>query len=102
MRLASGRFGPPAGVGRVAFHATPKLASRFRFQHTHLNSSSNRLRAWVNRTIGVRSLFNGLAQIIVQSTKAAGEIKLTATADGLAPATTTVNTQPCTLRPFVP
>jgi beta-galactosidase len=49
-----------------------------------------------------RSLFNGLAQIIVQSTKDAGEIKLTATADGLAPATTTVNTQPCTPRPFVP
>ena len=34
-----------------------------------------------------RSLFNGLAQIIVQSTRDAGEIKLTATADGLAPAT---------------
>ena len=49
-----------------------------------------------------RSLFNGLAQIIVQSTNDAGEIKLTATADGLAPAITTVNTQPCTPRPFVP
>jgi beta-galactosidase len=49
-----------------------------------------------------RSLFNGLAQIIVQSTKEAGEIKLTATADGLAPATTTVNTKPSTPRPFVP
>ena len=31
-----------------------------------------------------RSLFNGLAQVIVQSTRDAGEIKLTATADGLA------------------
>jgi beta-galactosidase len=49
-----------------------------------------------------RSLFNGLAQIIVQSTKDAGEIKLSASADGLAPATTTVNTQPCTPRPSVP
>ncbi|TAK94020.1 MAG: glycoside hydrolase family 2 protein [Verrucomicrobia bacterium] len=49
-----------------------------------------------------RSLFNGLAQIIVQSTTDTGEIKLTAAADGLAPVTTTVNTQPCTLRPFVP
>ena len=49
-----------------------------------------------------RSLFNGLAQIIVQSTKDAGEIKLTATADGLPPATTTVNAQPSTPRPFVP
>jgi beta-galactosidase len=49
-----------------------------------------------------RSLFNGLAQIIVQSSKDAGEIKLTATADGLAPAATTVNTQPSTSRPSVP
>lgn len=49
-----------------------------------------------------RSLFNGLAQIIVQSTQDAGEIKLTATAAGLAPATVTLNTQPGARRPFVP
>jgi beta-galactosidase len=49
-----------------------------------------------------RSLFNGLAQIIVQSTRDAGEIKLTATADGLTPATAAVQTQPCVLRPSVP
>ena len=42
-----------------------------------------------------RSLFNGLAQIIVQSTREAGEIKLTASANGLASATTVVHTQPC-------
>jgi beta-galactosidase len=48
-----------------------------------------------------RSLFNGLAQVIVQSTRDAGGIKLTATADGLTPATTVVQTQPCTLRPSV-
>jgi len=49
-----------------------------------------------------RSAFNGLAQIIVQSTKDAGEIKLTATADGLHPATATVTTQAVALRPSVP
>jgi beta-galactosidase len=49
-----------------------------------------------------RSLFNGLAEIIVQSTKDAGEIKLTASADGLQPATATVETAPCTPRPSVP
>jgi beta-galactosidase len=49
-----------------------------------------------------RSLFNGLAQIIVQSTKDAGEIKLTATGDNLTPATAAVQTQPCTPRPSVP
>jgi len=49
-----------------------------------------------------RSLFNGLAQIIVQSTNDAGEIKLTATADGLASGTSAVQSQPCTPRPAVP
>jgi beta-galactosidase len=49
-----------------------------------------------------RSLFNGLAQVIVQSTRDAGEIKLTATADGLTLATTTVETQPCLPRPSAP
>jgi beta-galactosidase len=49
-----------------------------------------------------RSLFNGLAQIIVQSTRDAGEIKLTATADGLTPMTVTLNTQPSAPRPSVP
>jgi beta-galactosidase len=48
-----------------------------------------------------RSLFNGLAQIIVQSTKDAGEIKLTATADGLTPATAVLQTKPSALRPSV-
>ncbi|MEO7932607.1 MAG: beta-galactosidase GalA [Chthoniobacterales bacterium] len=49
-----------------------------------------------------RSLFNGLAQVIVQSTHDAGEIKLTATADGLASATATLTAQPCAPRPSVP
>ena len=49
-----------------------------------------------------RSLFNGLAQIIVQSTRDAGEFKLTATADGLTPATAAVQTQPCAPRPSMP
>ena len=49
-----------------------------------------------------RSLFNGLAQIIVQSTRDAGEIKLTATSAGLAPATATIQTQPCSPRPSLP
>jgi beta-galactosidase len=49
-----------------------------------------------------RSLFNGLAEVIVQSTKDAGEIQLTASADGLAPATSTIQSQAVTLRPSVP
>ncbi len=49
-----------------------------------------------------RSLFNGLAQVIVQSTKDAGEIKLTANADGLQSATAAVTTLTVTPRPSVP
>jgi beta-galactosidase len=49
-----------------------------------------------------RSVFNGLAQVMVQSTKDAGEIKLTATAEGLSPATTTITTQASAGRPSVP
>jgi beta-galactosidase len=49
-----------------------------------------------------RSVFNGLAQVMVQSTKEAGEIKLTATAEGLKPATTTIRTQGSVARASVP
>jgi beta-galactosidase len=49
-----------------------------------------------------RSVFNGLAQIIVQSSKTPGEIKLTARSEGLSPVTVTIQSQPCTPRPAVP
>jgi beta-galactosidase len=49
-----------------------------------------------------RSVFNGLAEVLVQSTTDPGEIKLTASADGLTPVTTAIQTQPCTPRPSVP
>jgi beta-galactosidase len=49
-----------------------------------------------------RSVFNGLAQIIVQSTKTPGEIKLTAQSEGLSPATVEIQTRSCTPRPCVP
>jgi beta-galactosidase len=48
-----------------------------------------------------RSTFNGLAQVLVQSTKEPGEIKLTARADGLMPAILKLNVQPATPRPAV-
>ncbi|HTL69354.1 MAG TPA: beta-galactosidase GalA [Lacunisphaera sp.] len=49
-----------------------------------------------------RSLFNGLAQVIVQSAPGAGEFTLTARAEGLEAATATVRTLPSPLRPSVP
>ena len=50
-----------------------------------------------------RSVFNGLAQVIVQSTRGTpGTITLTARAAGLRPATVTVQTDPATPRPALP
>jgi beta-galactosidase len=49
-----------------------------------------------------RKVFNGLAQIIVQSTKAAGEISLTASSPGLESATIKIITEKTELRPQVP
>jgi beta-galactosidase len=49
-----------------------------------------------------RSLFNGLAQVIVQSTGEAGAIQLEATAAGLSSGTTPLTAHPCARRPSVP
>ncbi len=49
-----------------------------------------------------RSVFNGLAQVLVQSTEKPGTIKLTATAKGLAPATLVIGSRPCTPPPSLP
>jgi len=49
-----------------------------------------------------RSVFNGYAQVIVQSAKSAGTITLTARAAGLKPATLSIETKGVTLRPAMP
>jgi beta-galactosidase len=49
-----------------------------------------------------RSAFNGLAQIIVQSTRQAGVIRLTASSAGLAPAVVSLGTTPRPPRPTLP
>ena len=49
-----------------------------------------------------RSLFNGLAQVIVQSTQQAGQITLKAGAPGLITGVLTLQSQPTALRPAVP
>jgi beta-galactosidase len=52
--------------------------------------------------IGVRSVFNGLAQVIVQSTNQAGTITLTATAAGLASASLTLTATSALPAPAAP
>lgn len=49
-----------------------------------------------------RSLFNGLAQIIVQTERTPGELKLTASAEGLEAATAVLKTHAAPVRPFLP
>jgi beta-galactosidase len=49
-----------------------------------------------------RCVFNGLAQVIVQSSKEPGEIKLTASTEHLSPATVTLQSQAAKAQPFVP
>jgi len=52
-----------------------------------------------------RSLFNGLAQVIVQSTKQAAQIQIEAVRDGgpePKPASIVITTKQVELRPFVP
>ncbi|MGA9408471.1 MAG: beta-galactosidase GalA [Bacteroidota bacterium] len=49
-----------------------------------------------------RSVFNGLAQVIVQSTKQQGEITVKASAEGLQQAETKIQTYPVTLRSALP
>ncbi len=49
-----------------------------------------------------RSAFNGLAQIILQSDRSPGELVLTASGEGLKPATLTITSKPSAVRSFLP
>jgi beta-galactosidase len=49
-----------------------------------------------------RSVFNGLAQIIVQSAKGAGQIQLRARAEGLTPGAVQILSRPCAPRAAMP
>jgi beta-galactosidase len=66
------------------------------------NPSSHEPDKYLSQTGWQRSVFNGYAQVLVQSTKISGEIVLTASADGLQPVTVYIQSQPCTPRPSVP
>ena len=88
-----------AGVNRVQLIVTP-----FDDQRNHIPEITRlgSVHAFTPAPPARRSLFNGLAQVIVQSTREPGEIRLTAKSDGLAPAESTVMTRPAALRAAVP
>ena len=60
------------------------------------------MRAFTPAPPARRSLFNGLAQVIVQSTREPGKIRLTAKSDGLAAAESIITARPATLRAALP
>jgi beta-galactosidase len=77
-----------AGMNRVQMIVTP-----FEDGHRRLPQLSRlgNLRMTTPAPIVQRSLFNGYAQVIVQAPRSPGEIRLSAEADGLAPATSTIS-----------
>jgi beta-galactosidase len=88
-----------AGVNRVQLIVTPFADKR---NHIPELSRLGNVRLTTSAAPARRSLFNGLAQVLVQASRQPGEIRLTAQAEGLAPAEGTVTAQPATPRPSVP
>jgi beta-galactosidase len=88
-----------AGVNRVQLIVTP---FDDKLNHIPELTRLGSLREVTPAPPARRSLFNGLAQVIVQSTREPGEIRLTVKSVGLAPAESTVAARPATLRAAVP
>ncbi len=80
--------------------AGPELLRRHKWEE--LNQHPGAIRTVIPASPWKRSLFSGLAQVIVQSGKQAGEITLKATGKGLAPAELKLRTQTVPLRASVP
>jgi len=73
-----------------------------RHQWEELNQDPGALRTVVPAEPWKRSLFSGLAQVLVESGRKEGEITLTAASKGLEPARLKINSRPVSLRPSVP
>jgi beta-galactosidase len=87
------------GRNIYAIVGTP-LVKRYRYDN--LNTDPGIVQVFTPAGTWKRKAFNGLAQVIVQSTQQPGEITLTAVANGLSPGVLRIKAQPTTLRPAVP
>jgi beta-galactosidase len=87
-----------SGKNVLAIVATPQRDGNRAGQS---QSSPGLIRMAVPPPAWQRSLFNGLAQVIVQSTGEPGEIKLIAKSAGLTDGTLQITSQKATLRPAV-
>jgi beta-galactosidase len=88
-----------AGVNRVQLLVTPILDQR---NHIPELSRLGVMRVATPAPAVRRSLFSGLAQVIVEADAKAGEIRLTARADGLAATESVVIVQAATAHPAAP
>ena len=88
-----------AGVNRVQLIVTP---FDDKLNHIPELTRLGSMHAFTPAPPARRSLFNGLAQVIVQSTREPSEIRLTARSEGLPPAEATVTARPATPRAAVP
>jgi beta-galactosidase len=73
-----------------------------RFQYDNLNTDPGIIQTTRPADQWRRKVFNGLAQVIVQSTKTPGMIVVQATGEGLKPASVRIQSQQSILRPSIP
>lgn len=87
-----------AGRNSIAIAATPLLKKQ---SWDNINMNPGLFQVVSPAAQWKRSLFNGLAQVIVQSTGGEGDILITATSNGLKQATLTITASPANTRPAV-
>jgi beta-galactosidase len=87
------------GKNVYAIAGTPLVR---RYQYDDLNTDPGIIQVFTPSRPWKRKVFNGLAQVIVQSGQQVGEITLTATARGLSRGVLKIQTQRTSLRPAVP
>jgi beta-galactosidase len=73
-----------------------------RFQYDNLNTDPGIVQATRPADQWRRKVFNGLAQLIVQSTKTSGVIVVQASGEDLKPASVRIQSQQSTVRPSIP
>lgn len=83
-------------------YAAVAVPLKKRFQYDNLNTDPGIIQVSQPPQAWKRKVFNGLAQVIVQSTKEAGEIVMTASSDGLSQGDLRIQTHRVECRPAVP
>jgi beta-galactosidase len=86
------------GKNEVVFTGKPFVKQS---QWEEINTNPGTIKVYNPAPQWKRKTFNGLAQVIIRTTKQAGEIILTAVSEGLAPATLKINSEQTVLRSSV-